>query len=255
MPSKRQRQPKPKSTRQSTKSDLVALENKESDLGSGLENVGFVLDLFLDQGGRVRLTQVLHVKSNEGEAWDCWDERRLIDFIVQRAELALPEAEPEREPPAPKATRAGRFINGFGDRTASPKETPKIQGGEFISHEVGIVPAHTRTRSRLLKRRESFDVQLFFGQENLFGAGMDKLNYNASISAHTWGGLSTYFLAIDHGVIKPTDSAITVSIPKQNLEPGVYCIQADLTVTSPEENEQPASVVSLTLKSGMLQVF
>ncbi len=223
MPSnhQRQRQPKPKSTRQTTKPDPEALENGGSSLGSGLDNVGFVVDLFLDQSGRVRLTQALHVKSNEGEAWESWDERRLIDFFVQRAGLSL----------------------------------PKVQAKEFISRGVGIVPAHTQTQSRQLRRGESFDVQLFFGHGNLFRAGNNELNYYTSISAHTWGGLSTYFLAIGQGVIKSTDSAITVSIPKQNLEPGVYCVQADLTVTSHEENELLGPVASLTLKSSMVQVF
>jgi hypothetical protein len=55
-----------------------------------LNNIGFVVELFLNDRGQVQLTQALQVKSAEGEVWDGWDENRLIDFFVRHASLRLP---------------------------------------------------------------------------------------------------------------------------------------------------------------------
>jgi hypothetical protein len=64
---------------------------KEHLADERLENIGFVVELFLDRRRQVRLTQALQVKSAEGEAWEGWDESRLIDFFVKQASLRVPE--------------------------------------------------------------------------------------------------------------------------------------------------------------------
>src|SRR4030095_6344875 len=64
--------------------------SSEEELEEQLDNVGFVIELFLDNRRQVRLTQALHVRSAEGESWDGWDEGRLTSFFVKRADLSVP---------------------------------------------------------------------------------------------------------------------------------------------------------------------
>ena len=55
-----------------------------------LDNIGFVIELFLDDRRQVRLTQALHVRSAEGESWDGWNEERLTGFLIKHADLSVP---------------------------------------------------------------------------------------------------------------------------------------------------------------------
>ncbi len=55
-----------------------------------LDNIGFVIELFLDDLRQVRLTQALQVRSAEGESWDGWDEERLTGFFVKHGQLSVP---------------------------------------------------------------------------------------------------------------------------------------------------------------------
>ena len=73
-----------------------ALAGQHTQLSSGkeFENVGFVVDLFLDTKKKVRLTQVLNVKSGVGDTWECWDETRLFDFFVEQSRMNLIMLEP-----------------------------------------------------------------------------------------------------------------------------------------------------------------
>jgi hypothetical protein len=92
MPTKRTRHSKPKTQRNGSAVASVPTEEETSKLKTGLDNEGFVVDLFLDQSKQVQLTQILHVKSNDGEGWHGWDERRLMNFFIDRAQLSIPES-------------------------------------------------------------------------------------------------------------------------------------------------------------------
>jgi hypothetical protein len=97
MSSKRPRNPRSKTPQPSLPTGATSPVGGDSKQRTGLDNVGFVVDLFLDESKRVCLTQALHVKSGEGEEWEGWDEKRLISFFVRRAELQPPEMPNETE--------------------------------------------------------------------------------------------------------------------------------------------------------------
>jgi len=125
MSTKRTRHSKPKTQRNGSAVVPAATEEETSKLKTGLENEGFVVDLFLDQSKQVRLTQVLHVKSNDGEGWDGWDERRLMDFFIDRAQLSIPEpviAIPK--PAAGKSEQAEIVISRDEAVDLAPDEPP-----------------------------------------------------------------------------------------------------------------------------------
>lgn len=60
---------------------------RSSNRAQQLESEGFAVDLFLDEAKGVRKTQVLHVKSGEGEEWDGWQANRLLAFMRDKAAL------------------------------------------------------------------------------------------------------------------------------------------------------------------------
>jgi hypothetical protein len=94
MTAKRPRHPKGK-TSGSAQSGSKLSSGEKSKSGAGLENEGFVVDLFLDREKQVRLTQVLHVKTGVGESWEEWDERRLVSFFVEHSGICVQSVESE----------------------------------------------------------------------------------------------------------------------------------------------------------------
>jgi hypothetical protein len=64
----------------------------------------FTVELLLDEDNNVRRTRVVHIQSEDEVPWSGWDERRMVEFIVQHAALRLPSPKPipQPKPPEPK---------------------------------------------------------------------------------------------------------------------------------------------------------
>lgn len=285
MPAKRIRHSKSKISPGAQPVAPAVIKDKSSKLGMGLDNEGFVIDLFLDQQKQVHLTQVLHVKSNDGEAWEGWNAKRLTDFFIGRAQLSVPEplteiieetesvisqdnriedidaeltskhaspdAEVETKQPEPASLRQYAITESELPAVAAEISQP-------IVHAVEIVSTYTNRAGRSLARREPFDVQILLEETNLLAMEETDFDYTLLVSAYKSGQNSKYFIAADRGLIKSSDQAIRVNIPRQNLEPGAYRLRAEIAITTqaqPEEGIQPQLISSLNLKSGLLQVI
>jgi hypothetical protein len=65
----------------------------------------FSLVLLLEQDNTVRYTQVKHLPDQASESWAGWDGDKVVNFVTERTQLRLAEAEPASEPapPVPKS--------------------------------------------------------------------------------------------------------------------------------------------------------
>ena len=84
-----------------------------------LQSVNYVVELFLDEQHHIQRSKIHHVQSQEEEAWEGWDGKRLLGFLESREELAIPlttatpaepiaaapEAETQAEPRLPSTPR------------------------------------------------------------------------------------------------------------------------------------------------------
>ncbi|MGH9834996.1 MAG: hypothetical protein ACREBD_17360 [Blastocatellia bacterium] len=307
--------------------------NESLNPTAGLGDVGFVVDLFLDESRQVRLTQALHVRSGEGDAWEGWDEDRLINFFVQRAELALVEkpvaAEAQAEKSAPEHSsekvsadsKTEAVVEGAVSADVLPgvsRETPAVVGpvedsapnatqppataqaeqtlaedaltistpdsgrpssvspptsiseknrerlasmmgsaagesADVALHGMQVITANAPTPSRLLRSGEPFDVSLSLGFADWLKRSEGSFDYTASVLARRCEDNSRRFLGQDEGSIGAGDETIVVSIPKQELPPGVYRLEAYLEARPPMMNAGVVRKASVT--SGVLQVY
>lgn len=335
MSTKRSRQPKPRKSRENQPPQAAGGEVAASKMETRLENEGFVVDLFLDKKRKVNLTQVLHVKSNDGEAWEGWNEKRLLEFFVGRAHLSLPtppeelplpkeegvqlqveltepgptapervetasaeivteelqaverstagetaapaeaelvtsspgvetETEPDTEAATPPfAMEAETIESGLAPMSTLPDELVALAAETRepepvgIVHGLQIVSARIPSSVTFLKRGEPFDIQLVLSSPNPALGEAVELDYTVSISAFRKGQNAKYFMAAKQGMIQAGQGMISVNIPNQNLEPGAYCFQATLTITSlpPESCLWSSLPKSVNLRSGLLQVI
>src|SRR6185369_13080075 len=95
-----------------------------------LDNIGFVVELFLNDRGQVHMTQALQVKSAEGEVWDGWDENRLIDFFVRHASLRLP-ASVISQTQGESESASLKTLNIFLDKLRRDFDLLAMQGKRF----------------------------------------------------------------------------------------------------------------------------
>lgn len=273
MPAKRSRHSKVKPLR-NAEQGLPMVKGVGSSLSeTGLENQGFVVDLFLDQQREVRLTQILHVKSNDGDAWEGWDEARMNNFLISRANLVIPESDAEIE----TGDSSGLFAEANLTERLEPEafqpcdsmtESQPAQEASLLSrsetvetpieHGVQIIPYDAQSAARCLAQGEPFNIRLLLPERHFAQAGEADLDFQVAISAFKKGQKSKFFIASKRGMFKSGDAAIEVNIPRQNLERGVYSIAAELEVTAPQnhEIETCASLVaSFNLKSRLLQII
>jgi len=185
-------------------------------------NEGFVVDLFLDDEKRVRKTQVLQVKSGEGEEWEGWDEARLINFFLERAQLRLSPKRDEKEVVPTKTAAASQPAGVPADQSRTPYEGISLRGLEMIR-------ANHQTPSKLIKSGEPFNVRLSYGMDDQMKASAS-FEYTAFISAIKYGENSRQLLRRIQGMINAGDDAITVEVNRPNLRPGLYKIEAALEI-------------------------
>jgi predicted flap endonuclease-1-like 5' DNA nuclease len=188
-----------------------------------MENEGFVVDLFLDDNKQVRKTQVLQVKSDEGDEWEGWDETRLINFFIQRAKIKLPLKVGQTEVVIAEAKAA------IAKPIAPPLEQPANPPKVINLRSLEMIPANHQKASRLIKSGESFNVRLSFGIDDRLKS--KSFEYAAFISAIKYGGNSRRVLRQIRGVINAGDDAIMVEVNRPDWQPGLYKIEAMLELS------------------------
>jgi hypothetical protein len=231
--------------------ELAPISSKKQDEEavpvSDIENEGFVVDLFLDGEKQVRKTQVLQVKSGEGDEWEGWDETRLINFFIRRTEMRLSEKRHEAE--AAVAT-AKTVISD--EPASSPAERSGSQAGVVNLRSVETIPANNEKASRLIKSGEPFRVRLSFGIDDPLKSNIDSFDYALFISASKFGENSRQTLRQAQGMINVADDAIMVDVPRPDLQPGLYKIEATLEI-NPTSTISPISHSAIT--TAAVQVY
>jgi hypothetical protein len=87
----------------------------------GLRATSYIVELFLDATNRVKGTKVHHVQSLDEEAWEDWDEARLLAFFTRRPELRLA---PAAEAPVADEATATSAAPVLAPNTEVPVEGP-----------------------------------------------------------------------------------------------------------------------------------
>jgi hypothetical protein len=265
----------------------LAGQRTPSSAGVELENVGFVVDLFLDPRKHVQSIQVLNVTSGVGDTWKGWDETRLLKFFVEQSHLKLPPVEPpvtvspveaaptksvevakevpsvakaeavpapatvaEPAPPITEATEAAEAAEAVATAAPTAPEAPP----DPILRELQMVHSDTLTPTSMLKSGEPFHVLLELNLTEQLKRKTAPLNYTASVYAKRWEDQSRYVLGEAHGEIKTTDEMIDVEGLKKDLQPGVYSLTASLIVMETEKGSRPHPVAHSSLTDRLFHV-
>lgn len=217
----------------------LKLGGKKAPVNGSIGSEGFIVDIFLSKKKQVHSTQILHVSSDEGDKWEGWDSERLLDFIVTRAGVIRPKVETAQaevptlslptttlELPEPLAQPAEPVAASV--RVAIP--APPAPAPELVFQPLEMIPLHSQAPSKLLRKGEPFDIRLSFATENVRPQLNASIAYTATISANDLEASQRFNLGKVSGVLAPTDEAILMNIPRQNLAPGTYRLEAAFTL-------------------------
>ncbi len=221
------------------------LVGKKGVTNGAIESEGFIVNLFLSKKKQVHSTQILHVNSDEGEKWDGWDSQRLLNFISNRSGLALPKIETVEsnaiaiepvkesstmieEKPKPTSQVSVPLVK-MDVAGIIPPPVPKSEIG-FRNFE--IIPSHSSTPSKLLRKGESFDIRLSLDIDNEIKQFDSSIDYTAAIFAKGLSASTRVNLGEASGVISSAKEAIEINIPNQDLALGTYRLEAALSISS-----------------------
>jgi hypothetical protein len=244
--------------------------------GGELDNVGFVVDLFLDARKQVQSTQVLNVKSGVGDTWKGWDENRLLAFFVEQSHLQLPIATailtaPISEVAPTMAAEATATAAPVVEPVAKPEPVPETApkpapaisataaapaapAVEPILRELQMVDTGTSMPTNLLKRGEPFHIWLELNLSEQLKRKTTPLNYTAAIYAKRWEDQSRYVLGESQGEIRMTEDRIDIAGTRQDLQPGLYSLTASLIVTETETGSKPHPVAHSLLADRLFHI-
>jgi hypothetical protein len=199
----------------------------------------FTLELLLDEDNNVRRTQVKHIQSRDEppEAWVGWDMDRIRQFIVQRAALRLPEAEPIRQV-APS------------DVPALPAVTGADLANRLRLHELAAVLPNADSPCSMVRRNQPFNVRLTLDLSQMAIPRESPLDYTAAVYAKALGGGPRRTVGEARGSLTPPD-LLTLTIKGTPLPPGFYRLNAIATLSSPSAEPNLAA----DLEGSLLHIY
>lgn len=173
---------------------------KDADItASALAGQGFVVELFLDEQQQLHSSQVLDVKSGEGDKWAGWDAARLLAFITKRAGISA--AQPRQTAAPAKTTTSG-----------------------FALREMTIQHQNDEAATRLLRSGAPLLLELSLLRPGT--SAPQAMNYQAYLSAERAEDRGRFAVAAEQGVLQEGAEKIIVPLPALTLPPGTYHFQA-----------------------------
>lgn len=206
--------------------------------GNGQHYATFTVGLLLDADNSVRRTLVEYIQS-EGEepgAWAGWDANRMVEFIIRRAALKLPAAEP-----APALAQESE--------RAEPPAAPIQLSGLLRLDRLETLQSGVGPRS-ILPHDQPFIVELFLDLNDVDAPGDDPLECTAAVYAKSLSGGPQQIVAQTRDTIVLEDS-LAIAMEGVPLSRGIYRLEATVTLALPAM--EPS--LSAHLEGGLLQVF
>jgi hypothetical protein len=248
------------------KGKAVGQENLPSAESKGLTS--FIIDLYLDEAGRLNRTKVMHVgrgilmqaKGGIEEEWKGWEGPRLLDFIIKHSGLRHPAAkadmpkatttEEQRESkltphaiPVPTTTAGSVPLS---DQPIEPPPAPisKVAStGKPSLRGFEVIPVDSKTPSWALQADQQFDIRLTLDFTDLEYPKKTLLTYTATVYAKKVKSRLNQSIKEAHGSLMPTEKT-TINIGGLQLKEGSYRLQATVGLTSQPEHQHDTVLLS-----------
>ncbi len=251
------------------KSQSTISDPEKKDSEASLHATNYMVEVFLDGSNKVHRTRVYHVQSDEGEAWDYWDEGRLLTFFKRRPELRLAkllQAAKNAPPAKSKQTEEIKTakINAKSSAATSPSSAITVATGskvDAVKRAIGmprlekleIIPEGFRSQCRSFDHRQTFNVRLFLDLVDMKHSGQEPFNYTVAVMAKRIGGDPQQYFIKDQGTITSHNNA-TLNLKWSSLPQGTYRITAALTLSPRYTDAEQQPDLTASLEGGLFEV-
>ncbi len=242
----------------------------------------FAVELMIGPEREVIHTRVMQVSSGDEEIWGGWQEKRLTDFFLKRADLRLAPVEAvtaKPEPPSLPASLPTEKIDD-GQPASDPKLTQpkaKVLANEATSSAtneiVSVASVSDRLEkedvkadqlnkleiigqnaapTRILQHGQPFQARLSLNLTDLLLLGTDTFAYTVTLIAQHLGGEKiSQTLGYKKGELNLNQSSV-LEMKNLILPLGSYRVDATVTINKPAAT---CCGMQLKVPGGLLQVY
>ena len=198
---------------------------------------GFTVELLLDKGNNVRRTRVIHVQTQKEATWAGWDGDRLLDFMIDGAEMRSEKVSAEKSVSQPRAAEITSTIPQMVSAPGStfiPERIPASLQGSFWVDTMIFYSPQGEDLKWMIPASQPFTVRLGLDLSKLEITGGVKLQYKASIFIHHRSNGGRRELVKDHGELLFAKST-SISVTTQGLSTGKYQLEALVALSAAGE--------------------
>ncbi len=224
----------------------VAPADNSNDVAVRQHYATYTVELLLSEDKGVRRTRMMHIQSKTEETWAGWDEKRFLDFVIQRAELNLSESQASRLS-AEELTRPER--NNIEPLIV----TPKLSGNPRLG-ELRTISLQTGYKGRILPRHQPFEVDLTLDMTKLVIPDNMTVGYAAQFFVKAFGNGARQKIGEALGAFTTVDT-VEMSIKNTGLKEGTYRISVDLALSLQPAEPAAQPELMMPLDGGLLQVY
>jgi len=247
----------------------------------------FSIELRFDEHQNVLSTHVAHAQSGIRESWDGWQEKQLVNFLVEHAGIPLSLNEPaasdmvelepipavtgdESELTAPGVEEVGLAIvqavmehQSLAPALTNLPQVPPVEpiepvaplkrlGGVLHLRDLEMLEAGSKGDQNILFSRQPFEVQLTLDLTEVVIPEDAPLTWTASIYGKTLDRRSRLLAGQAQGTFQPTDT-VSIKVQGNVLPQGIYRLEAIVTLTQTVSGREVHPGLIAQLEERLLQ--
>lgn len=229
----RELQPQNESTAGQIQPDVAPMERQHY--------ATFTIELLLGGENEVRRTRVVSIQSEAEQAWAGWRGDRLLNFIIEHAELGLPPVEPPQ-------------VQVSYPETSLPQEAAAELSGSPRLEELVTIPGDDGGPNRLLPANRPFEVRLTLDLSDLLSPKDKPLSYATTFYAKKLGSGERKLVGEKRGTFTPAEN-ITIETQGINLPEGLYRLEAAVVFSLPTEETIHSAELAAQLEGSLLRIY
>jgi hypothetical protein len=223
---------------------MAIVEEEEVKPHNGQHYAVFTVELLLDEMNIVRRTRVMHVQSQKENTWAGWDDRRLIRYFIEKAEL--PQSFSGAVPSGPRLEM--RAV-----------QTPEAMGGAKLSGQLRLKslearPSGFERQIMTISQNQPIDIYLTLDLTHVEAALSTPINYAVTVFSKSLNNGLLYSIGEAQGSVEKSDD-VKIIIKGSQLPVGTYRLEAIAMISPPADNSREHPSLMAMLEGHILEVY
>jgi hypothetical protein len=225
-------------------SSMTTGEVLEAKTHNGQHYTVFTVELLLDEKNAVRRTRVMHVQSQHENTWAGWDDTRLVDYFIEKAELSRSLS--EAAPLSPKLEmQAVQISEGMSEGKLS---------GQLRLKSLDVRPVGFDRQVMTIPQNQPIEIHLALDLTRVEAALSSRINYAVTVFSKALSNGSLYLIGEAEGTVEKSDE-VEITIKGSQLTVGTYRLEAIAMISPPTDDSRKHPSLMALLESQIVEVY